>query len=93
MSLRLAAEVVFWMSGVALFYTYVGYPMLLVVLSVLRPRVVRRAECTPNVTVIITAYNEEQALAAKLENTLALDYPAILFRSNGRIGLLKRSHG
>ncbi len=42
MSLRLAAEVVFWLSGVALFYTYVGYPMLLVILSVLRPRVVRR---------------------------------------------------
>ena len=75
MSLRLAAEVVFWMSGVALFYTYLGYPLLLVVLSVLRPRVVRRAEYTPNVTVIITAYNEEQALGAKLENTLALDYP------------------
>jgi cellulose synthase/poly-beta-1,6-N-acetylglucosamine synthase-like glycosyltransferase len=75
MSLSLAAEVVFWMSGVALFYTYVGYPLLLVVLSVLRPRVVRRAECTPNITVIITAYNEEQALAAKLENTLTLDYP------------------
>jgi cellulose synthase/poly-beta-1,6-N-acetylglucosamine synthase-like glycosyltransferase len=41
----------------------------------MRRRLVRRAECTPRVTLIITAYNEEQALAAKLENTLTLDYP------------------
>ncbi len=30
---------------------------------------------TPSVSVIIAAYNEERDLAAKLENTLALDYP------------------
>jgi cellulose synthase/poly-beta-1,6-N-acetylglucosamine synthase-like glycosyltransferase len=75
MSLKLAAEAIFWMSALALFYTYVGYPILLVVLSRLRPRLVRRNDGTPRVTVIITAYNEEQDLAAKLENTLALDYP------------------
>jgi cellulose synthase/poly-beta-1,6-N-acetylglucosamine synthase-like glycosyltransferase len=75
MSLRIAAELVFWMSAAALFYTYAGYPLLLVVLSRLRPRTVRQADCTPSVTVIITAYNEERALAAKLEDTLALDYP------------------
>jgi cellulose synthase/poly-beta-1,6-N-acetylglucosamine synthase-like glycosyltransferase len=75
MSLRLAAEVVFWLSAAALLYTYVGYPLLLALVSALRPRAVRRAECTPSVSVIITAYNEERDLAAKLENTLALDYP------------------
>jgi cellulose synthase/poly-beta-1,6-N-acetylglucosamine synthase-like glycosyltransferase len=69
------AELVFWISTAALFYTYVGYPILLVITSKLRPRLVRRAAWTPTVTVIITAYNEESALAAKLENTLALDYP------------------
>ena len=74
MSLRIA-ELVFWMSAAALFYTYAGYPLLLVVISRLRPRLVRQADCTPSVTVIITAYNEERALAAKLEDTLALDYP------------------
>src|SRR6185295_7494103 len=36
---------------------------------------VHRANITPTVTVIITAYNEERDLVAKLENTLALDYP------------------
>ncbi|MCA1849646.1 MAG: glycosyltransferase family 2 protein, partial [Acidobacteria bacterium] len=75
MSLRLAAEVVFWSGAAALLYTYVGYPLLLVLVSRLRPRAVRREECAPTVSVIITAYNEERDLAAKLENTLALDYP------------------
>jgi cellulose synthase/poly-beta-1,6-N-acetylglucosamine synthase-like glycosyltransferase len=75
MSFRLAAELVFWMSASALFYTYAGYPLLLVVMSSLRPRLVLRTDRTPTVTLIITAYNEERALAAKLEDTLALDYP------------------
>jgi cellulose synthase/poly-beta-1,6-N-acetylglucosamine synthase-like glycosyltransferase len=69
------AEIVFWLSAAALGYTYVGYPLLLVAASRLRPRPVRRAAVTPSVSVIITAYNEERDLAAKLENTLALDYP------------------
>lgn len=75
MSLRTAAGLVFWVSAAALCYTYAGYPLLLVLISHLRPRLVRRAEFTPSVTIIITAYNEECALAAKLEDTLALDYP------------------
>ena len=75
MKLRLAAELVFWLSAAALFYTYAGYPLLLAVVSALRPRKVHRAEFAPTVSVIITAYNEERALRAKLENTLALEYP------------------
>jgi cellulose synthase/poly-beta-1,6-N-acetylglucosamine synthase-like glycosyltransferase len=76
MSFRLLAEGIFWLSAAALAYTYVGYPLLLVVVSRLRTRTVARAALAPTVTVIITAYNEERDLAAKLENTLALDYPA-----------------
>lgn len=75
MSLSLVMEIVFCLSVAALFYTYAGYPLVLVVISHLRPRLVLRAEFTPSVTVIITAYNEERDLASKLENTLALDYP------------------
>ena len=75
MSLELAAKVVFWSGAAALFYTYAGYPLLVWLVGRVRPRAVRRAECEPTVTVVITAYNEERDLAAKLENTLALDYP------------------
>jgi len=75
MSLRVTAEIVFWLSTGALFYTYVGYPLLIAFVSTVRPRKVERAAYAPPVTMIITAYNEEGALAAKLENSLALDYP------------------
>jgi cellulose synthase/poly-beta-1,6-N-acetylglucosamine synthase-like glycosyltransferase len=75
MILKLAAQVIFWMSVAALFYTYAGYPLLLALVSALRPRRVHRGSFEPTVSIIIAAYNEERDLAAKLENTLALDYP------------------
>src|SRR3954462_6659540 len=75
MNMEAAGEIVFWLSALALFYTYVGYPILIAVISSLRPRGVKRGKFLPKVSVIITAFNEECALAAKLENTLALDYP------------------
>lgn len=82
MSLRFTAEVIFWLSAAALCYTYAGYPLLLALLSRLFPRRIERGEFetmiasgTSRVSVIITAYNEERDLTAKLENTLALDYP------------------
>src|SRR6266436_7356856 len=75
MILKLSAEGVFWLSAVALLYTYAGYPLLLALVSALRPRKVWRGEFEPKVSIIITAYNEERDLRAKLDNTLALDYP------------------
>lgn len=74
MSIVLAATLLFWLSAAALIYTYAGYPLLLSLVSTLRPRPVRREDLKLSVSVIITAYNEERDLAAKLENTLALNY-------------------
>jgi cellulose synthase/poly-beta-1,6-N-acetylglucosamine synthase-like glycosyltransferase len=75
MNFQVVMQVSFWAGAALLFYTYAGYPLLLALVSRLRSRPIRRAECMPFVSVIITAYNEERDLAAKLENTLALDYP------------------
>jgi cellulose synthase/poly-beta-1,6-N-acetylglucosamine synthase-like glycosyltransferase len=75
MNLRMILEMIFWLSAAALFYTYIGYPLLVALVSMARPRTRRRGAFEPTVSVIITAYNEERDLAAKLENTLALDYP------------------
>ena len=75
MTLNPGAQVVFWLSAAALVYTYAGYPFLLWLVSWWRPRIVQRGMFTPSVSVIITAYNEERDLVAKLENTLSLDYP------------------
>lgn len=75
MTLKLIPELTFWVAVAALVYTYAGYPLLLLIVSKLRSRAVRQAEITPSVTMIIAAHNEEHDLPAKLENTLALDYP------------------
>src|SRR6476659_7055753 len=72
---EVAVKIIFWTAVAALAYTYVGYPILLLVLSGIRGRKVLARNFTPSVTIIITAYNEERDLAAKLNNTLALDYP------------------
>ncbi len=69
-------EVVFWLSVAAVGYAYLGYPLLLSLLSKIAPKPVKSKEWTPSVSVIIAAYNEERDLATKLENTLALDYPS-----------------
>ena len=68
------AEILFWASAAALAYTYAGYPLLVWAVSRLRPRALARGACEPTVSVVVTAYNEERDLAAKLANTLALDY-------------------
>ena len=70
-------EIIFALSVFAILYTYLIYPALLVVLSAFFGRPVRASPAhLPTVAVIIPAYNEERILKAKIENVLALDYPA-----------------
>jgi cellulose synthase/poly-beta-1,6-N-acetylglucosamine synthase-like glycosyltransferase len=69
-------EVVFIAAIFLIAYAYCGYPLTVWALSRLFPRLVRRAEITPRVSMIIAAHNEERDIARKLENTFALDYPA-----------------
>jgi glycosyltransferase involved in cell wall biosynthesis len=58
------------------FYAYAGYVCVLLVLARFRDRAVSRTNITPLVSFIITAYNEERRLRAKIENTLGQVYPA-----------------
>jgi cellulose synthase/poly-beta-1,6-N-acetylglucosamine synthase-like glycosyltransferase len=69
------AAVVFWASLATVAYVYAGFPALMWLLARLRPRPVKKAPCEPTVSFIIAAYNEEKAIAEKLRNTLAIDYP------------------
>jgi len=72
-----AGTIVFVAVLVVLAYHYVGYPVTLAIVAALRRvRPVRPGTGTPSVTLIVSAYNEEEVLSAKLENALALDYPA-----------------
>ena len=59
-----------------LFYTYVGYPVLIAFLARWFPRSVRRnAEYLPKVSAIIPAYNAESYIDAKIKSLLEQDYP------------------
>jgi cellulose synthase/poly-beta-1,6-N-acetylglucosamine synthase-like glycosyltransferase len=70
------AEILFWTSALALLYLFLGYPLLLLVLGriIQRPPIVKGA-IRPQVTLIISAYNEEEVIEEKIRNSLALDYP------------------
>ena len=69
------AEIIFWLTLGIIFYTYFGYPLFILLLSLFVNHEIKKGEMEPNVTVLITAYNEEKNIVAKLENTLSLDYP------------------
>jgi biofilm PGA synthesis N-glycosyltransferase PgaC len=71
---------VFWVGLFTVFYTYLGYGVIIFLLS----KIKRHAKAThyqnenewPEVTLIIAAYNEENFIKEKITNTLSLDYPA-----------------
>ena len=69
-------ESFFWLLVLIIIYVYFGYPLLVLALSKLRPAPsVQKANITPSVSLIISAYNEEKVIAQKIENSIALDYP------------------
>lgn len=87
------AEIVFWTSLSIVFYTYAGYPLLLLVLvnikkKIWKPRVYKAdiPDLVP-VTLIVAAFNEEKIMRTKIANTLQLDYPQekfnIIFVTDG----------
>src|SRR5262245_29543986 len=69
------AEWIFWISVLFVFYAYIGYPIILWVVATVRHKTVRRQSIYPSVSLIITAYNEQERLREKLVNALAQDYP------------------
>ena len=71
----MVAIVVFWLSGLTVVYTFIGYGILITLLARFVNRPVLRQPITPSVTLIIPAYNEDAVIAEKLDNCLKLDYP------------------
>jgi cellulose synthase/poly-beta-1,6-N-acetylglucosamine synthase-like glycosyltransferase len=68
-------ETLFWTFAVLLVWGYAGFGLFAGLWGTMRRRTVARADVTPSVSLIVAAYNEEQGIRDKLENTLALDYP------------------
>ncbi len=71
----MTTRLIFWLSAAVVAYAYVGYPLLLWLAQFLFRRPVRKAPIEPSVSLLISAYNEAQVIAAKVRNSLALDYP------------------
>lgn len=76
MNLVNTAQIIFWAGIGLVFYVYLGYPVLVYLVSRLLPKHVKRGEFEPKVSIIITAYNEERDIRRKLENTLRIDCPS-----------------
>jgi cellulose synthase/poly-beta-1,6-N-acetylglucosamine synthase-like glycosyltransferase len=84
----LTLKILFWATLLIVFYTYIGYGILLYIIIRLK-RLLKGAplqqampvdEELPTMTLMICAYNEEDVVKEKMENTLALDYPKDKFR-------------
>lgn len=69
------AVIVFWLMAALLLYVYGGFTLLVVIVAQWRRRTVRQQDITPRLSLIIPVWNEEKAIAARLDNALALDYP------------------
>ena len=76
-------EILFWLSLFLVFYTHLGYGILLYILVKLKELFVKPArrqlppdKLLPDVTLFITAFNEEDVVDEKMRNCLELDYPA-----------------
>ncbi len=67
---------VFWISALLLAYIYLGYPLLAAVRARFTQRPRLRAPIEPFVSIVVVAHNEEDRIGARIENLMALDYPA-----------------
>jgi biofilm PGA synthesis N-glycosyltransferase PgaC len=74
-------KIFFWLSLFVVFYTFLGYGILLYILVRIR-RIFKGKRIPPSLdqdfptlTLIIAAYNEESIIEEKISNTLGLSYP------------------
>ncbi|MES2387551.1 MAG: glycosyltransferase family 2 protein [Bacteroidota bacterium] len=90
--MNLALQVFFWFSLLLIFYSYLGYGILLWLLIKIRRAfkgkpVLPVLKEYPPVTLLIASYNEADFLEDKVKNCLELDYPAdkltLLFVTDG----------
>lgn len=77
----------FWIFLAVIAYVYLGYPLLIFLLSKIFSKEVRKAPIEPSVSILISAYNEAGQIGKTLENKLGLDYPA------GKVEILVISDG
>ena len=70
------AKIIFWVAVGLILYVFAGYPSLLWLLQRIFHRERRHEEEQPTVSLLIPAHNEAAIIAEKINNSLAIDYPA-----------------
>ena len=68
-------QIIFTISVFAIFYSYFGYPLSLYIISLIRKIRHEKKIIYPDVSIIITAFNEKERIREKIENTLSIVYP------------------
>lgn len=75
-------EIIFWVGICLISYTYLGYPILLYGLIIIKRIFYTKSSDfyveneLPKVNLIIACYNEGEIIREKIENTLKLNYPS-----------------
>ena len=70
-------KIIFWLSLIGIFYTYLGYPAVMWMLARLRPRPWKVSPISPSVSIVMAVHNGAALLPRKIEHLLGLDYPNI----------------
>jgi len=99
-------EILFWIMLFTVFYTYLGYGILMfIIIKIRRLLGLGKSKISgkfePKVTLVVPAYNEEDFIEEKVKNSLELDYPKdkleIIFitdgSSDGTVDKLKKLEG
>ena len=68
-------EFVFWLCISICVYTYLVFPLLMMLFAARRVRSASKVVDLPVVSVIIPAHNEEAVIREKIENSKQVDYP------------------
>jgi glycosyltransferase involved in cell wall biosynthesis len=75
--MEMVLRAIFYIGALILCYIYILYPIVLIILSPERAETestVGNSDAWPSVSVIIAAYNEEEAIASRIQNFLKTSY-------------------
>lgn len=68
-------EIILWLSVFCVFWVYIGYLVVLKLLTLCFTRKTLKAPFFPEISLIVTAYNEEKRIEEKINNCISLNYP------------------
>ncbi|RPI60739.1 MAG: glycosyltransferase [Planctomycetaceae bacterium] len=70
-------EIIFWACIGLILLPYIGYPLILAILSIFWPRrPIPETTDWPSISVLISAFNAQDEICGKIHNVLDSDYPA-----------------